>query len=467
MHKSVTVLGIIFVALLLVAPAPVEAQQEGFHEAFDDPTLPGWERSREVVVADGVLRMNPGSFALRAGDWSEIDLSIRIRYTGPGEIWVNYYFRDEAKYGVALTDHLLFLERAQRGSPREMGHAEGAPVQAGSWMNLRVVVAGGQHEIYLNDQLQISATDPEPLPTGAVLLQVMGEATAEFDDLNLTGVPGQGPPPGGEEPVPRPQEGAVEEPLPGGEPGMLAPEPREPESMPPAGVESSSAGPKDLIDEFFASQASNVELTTFVVNLVLAAVTSFILGRVYIYWGASLSNRRKFASNFMLMTVTTTFIILVVRSSVALSLGLVGALSIVRFRTAVKEPEELAYLFFAIGLGIGLGDNQRLITLLALAAGILIIGLARLFRKSQSDLNLHLTIASHNPNKIELEQIMEALQAHCSKLRLLRFDENAEVLEASFVVEFRRISNLSKTKAAIRALSDSAEITFLDNRGIW
>lgn len=467
MNKRVTVLGIVLVAALLVTQAPAEAQQEGFREVFDDPTLPGWERSREVVVADGVLRMNPGSFALRVGDWSEIDMSVRVRFSGPGEIWVNYYFRDEAKYGVLLTDRLILLEKAQGGSPSELGHAGDAPVQSGNWMDLRVVVAGGEHQIYLNDELQLSATDPEPLTTGAILLQVMGEATAEFDDLTLTGVPGQGPPPAGAEPPPHPQEGVGEEPRPQGEPGAAAPEPGVPQPAPAAGDEGAGTSPRDLVDEFFASQAGNVELTTFVINLALAAVTSFVLGRVYIHWGSSLSNRRRFASNFMLMTVTTTFIILVVRSSVALSLGLVGALSIVRFRTAVKEPEELAYLFFAIGLGIGLGDNQRLITLLALAAGILVIGLVRLFRKSQSDLNLHLTVASRNPHKVELEQLMDALRAHCSKLKLLRFDENAEVLEASFVVEFRRISNLSQTRAAIRALSDSAEITFLDNRGIW
>ena len=210
-----------------------------------------------------------------------------------------------------------------------------------------------------------------------------------------------------------------------------------------------------------------MELTTFVINLVLAAICAQILSLVYIHWGSSLTNRRKFASNFMLMTVTTTFIILVVRSSVALSLGLVGALSIVRFRTAVKEAEELAYLFFAIGLGIGLGDNQRLITLLALAAGIVIIGLLKLFRKSQADVNLHLTVASHNPNKVELEQIMDALQAHTSKLRLLRFDENLATLEASFLVEFKKMSNLNDARAALKALSDSVEITFLDNKGIW
>jgi uncharacterized membrane protein YhiD involved in acid resistance len=222
-----------------------------------------------------------------------------------------------------------------------------------------------------------------------------------------------------------------------------------------------------LLQEFFASQASNQELLTLTLNLILAALCSYILSLVYIHWGASLANRRKFAANFMLMTITTTFIIMVVRSSVALSLGLVGALSIVRFRTAVKEPEELAYLFFAIGLGIGLGDNQRLITLLALAVGIVIIALTKLARRSQADVNLHLTVASPSPHKIELEQVMDALQAHTSKLKLLRFDENAETLEMSFLVEFKRISNLNKARAALKALSDAVEITFLDNKGIW
>jgi uncharacterized membrane protein YhiD involved in acid resistance len=145
----------------------------------------------------------------------------------------------------------------------------------------------------------------------------------------------------------------------------------------------------------------------------------------------------------------------------------VGALSIVRFRTAVKEAEELAYLFFAIGLGIGLGDNQRLITLLVLAAGIVLIGLVKLTRRAQADVNLHLTVASHNPNKVELEQIMDVLQAHTSKLKLLRFDESAETLETSFLVEFKRVSNLSQAKTALKSLSDVIEITFLDNKGIW
>ncbi|MBT7782034.1 MAG: DUF4956 domain-containing protein, partial [Anaerolineae bacterium] len=222
-----------------------------------------------------------------------------------------------------------------------------------------------------------------------------------------------------------------------------------------------------LMQEFFSSQATPTDLTTFLINMVLAAIAAFILSLVYIHWGSSLSNRRKFAANFMLMTITTTFIILIVRSSVALSLGLVGALSIVRFRTAVKEPEELAYLFFAIGIGIGLGDNQRLITMLALVIGIIIIGLNRLLHRAEADANLHLSIASQHPAKVELLQIEAVLRNHCSKMKLLRFDETAKILEAGFLVEFREMSQLNVTKQELRALSDQIEITFMDNKGVW
>jgi hypothetical protein len=188
---------------------------------------------------------------------------------------------------------------------------------------------------------------------------------------------------------------------------------------------------------------------------------------VYTHWGASLSNRRKFAANFLLMTVTTTFIIMVVRSSVALSLGLVGALSIVRFRAAVKEPEELAYLFFALGIGIGLGDNQRLITLVAMAAGITLLGLRYLLRKPNADVNMHISIASRAPGDVPLEQLTETLGRICTRLKLVRFDETASAMEAAYLVELRRIEQLSEIRSALKALSPSLEITFMDNKGLW
>jgi hypothetical protein len=458
MYKKLVVWIVAF-AIALLGVAPALAQEDGYKETFDDPSLPEWEHSREVVVTGGVLKLTPGSYALRFGDWTDITLTAKLRFSGEGEVLVGYYMRDEGRYGVLLRESLVTVEREQRGSRTVLGTAEGAPVQQSTWLTLKVVVTGEQHQVYVDEVLQLTATDPEPLEAGAVLLHTMGDVTAEFDDLEVRGRRVEPRPPGGEQP---PEGEPPAEGIPGGEPpaGQATP-------LPSGTGGTDQVTGNGLIDEFFASQASNLELATFVINLALAVACSFILGMVYVHWGASLTNRRKFAANFYLLTITTTFIILVVRSSIALSLGLVGALSIVRFRTAVKEAEELAYLFFAIGLGIGLGDNQRLITLVALAVGILIVGLLRLFRRSQADVNLHLTVASHNPGKIELDQVMDALRPHTAKLKLLRVDETPETLETSFLVEFRRIANLNKARAALKALSEGVEITFLDNKGIW
>ena len=117
------------------------------------------------------------------------------------------------------------------------------------------------------------------------------------------------------------------------------------------------------IPEILINKASEISISLFAFNLILSALLSFILSWVYIRYGRSLSNRRQFSENFFILTMTTMVIITVIKSSLALSLGLVGALSIIRFRTAIKEAEELAYLFLAISIGLGLGANQTKITL--------------------------------------------------------------------------------------------------------
>ena len=193
---------------------------------------------------------------------------------------------------------------------------------------------------------------------------------------------------------------------------------------------------------------------------------SFVLGHIYVRYGSSLSNRKMFARNFLIMTLTTVMIISIVKSSLALSLGLVGALSIVRFRAAIKEPEELSYLFLAIGIGLGFGADQRIVTIIAFFVIATIIIAVRGNSRKQEDQNLYLTVKSNNPNKIELEDIINTLKRHCTGVNLKRFDETEEILEALFLVEFRNFEQLNITKHALQRLNDSLNISLLDNRGL-
>ena len=99
---------------------------------------------------------------------------------------------------------------------------------------------------------------------------------------------------------------------------------------------------EELLDKF----NNTVNLPIFFLNLIVAAVLSLLLRTYYIRFGQTVSNRIKFSSNFLPLALGTFLIITIIKSSIALSLGLVGALSIVRFRAAIKDPEELIFLFW-------------------------------------------------------------------------------------------------------------------------
>lgn len=441
----------VIILILFLSIDGVLAQEEPSTETFDDASLPGWERSPEAVVQEGVLQIAPGNFAVKFGEYGDGTVNFKARLNSPGIFFLRYAMTDAGSYALIFFPDVIILEKTIGEQPQELGVYEQA-VAVGEWLNIKVAVSNGKHTVFLDEQQIIQATDETPLQSGGIGFMVEGDAAVDFDDFALSATIVDGPP--------HAEESAG--PVAGDEIVVPAPE----VTAEPI-AQAAPVSVSDLLTELTSSQANPLELTTFIVNLGLSVVLSYILSRVYVHWGSSLSNRRRFAANFILITVTTTFIILVVRSSVALSLGLVGALSIVRFRAAIKEPEELAYLFFAISIGIGLGDNQRLITVLAMVAAIIVLGVMRLFRGRQADFNLHVTVASQGPVKVELETIMEALAPHCSQIRLMRFDDSGAALESSFLVEFRSMDKLTAAKAALRNLSDALEITFLDNKGIW
>ena len=93
----------------------------------------------------------------------------------------------------------------------------------------------------------------------------------------------------------------------------------------------------------------DISLTNLVISLLTSIVCAYVIKIVYLKYAKTLNNKENFSDVFILLSITTTIVITVVKFSLALSLGLVGALSIVRFRAAIKEPEELVYLDLRLG----------------------------------------------------------------------------------------------------------------------
>ena len=157
-------------------------------------------------------------------------------------------------------------------------------------------------------------------------------------------------------------------------------------------------------------------------------------------------------------------IISIVKSSLALSLGLVGALSIVRFRTAIKEPEELAYLFLTIAIGLGFGANQWLVTVAAFAIIVPVLWIKHQFSRTGSSTNLFLTVRT--PKGVNLTDITDSFKDECQALDLKRFDMTEDGMEISYLVHFSDYQALENARSALESRGPSVSISFVAADGI-
>jgi len=111
----------------------------------------------------------------------------------------------------------------------------------------------------------------------------------------------------------------------------------------------------DIFKSDFLNKVTGFSLIDSVVGLVTAFVIGMYIYAIYRRTYGGVMYSRPFNVALVALTMLTTFVILAVTSDVVLSLGMVGALSIVRFRTAIKDPMDLVFLFWAIGCGIVVG----------------------------------------------------------------------------------------------------------------
>jgi len=122
---------------------------------------------------------------------------------------------------------------------------------------------------------------------------------------------------------------------------------------------------KQNLQNFFLNSNIEINFGNFFIALLLSLLLSLIVKITYLKVGRALNDKDYFSDTFIPLAIITTLVITVVKFSLALSLGLVGALSIVRFRAAIKEPEELVYLFFVIAIGLANGANQFLLSIIS------------------------------------------------------------------------------------------------------
>ena len=216
---------------------------------------------------------------------------------------------------------------------------------------------------------------------------------------------------------------------------------------------------KTDLENFFFNSNIEIDFLNFFYAILLSLVLSFLVKLTYVKVGKSLNDKSYFSDTFIPLALITTLVITVIKFSLALSLGLVGALSIVRFRAAIKEPEELVYLFFVISIGLSNGANQFLLSIFATLVILSFLFGRHLFenkfrRNVQYNLDsniLNINILNNNEKKID--DIIKIIKERVDYLKLK--SANIEENTSSYIFWYNLDDkNINTFLNDIKSLSD-------------
>lgn len=225
----------------------------------------------------------------------------------------------------------------------------------------------------------------------------------------------------------------------------------------------------DLLNQLNFDSGETFSLANYIINIILCAILLYMLSIIYVKRGRSLSNRHQLSKVLILVGVTTFIIISIVKSSLALSLGLVGALSIIRFRTAIKEPEELAYFFMAISIGLGFGADQLVPTVVGAIVLFLIIYLASR-TKTKNIISQNLLVSLNETNDKDRKEIQaritDIIVNNSTRTELIRSNVDENSLDYNFLVVLKNFNSVNQITDELTTLDQTISITFIDSQNM-
>jgi len=227
--------------------------------------------------------------------------------------------------------------------------------------------------------------------------------------------------------------------------------------------------PKDIRSMFFPY--ASIQLLALLMNLLIGFVIASLIGLHFRKYASAFCNRQDFSRLFPLLVLSVILIITVVKASLALALGLVGALSIVRFRTPIKEPEELLYLFLNIAVAVALGAGQTLAAILACIVTLILVTLVKKRDDNstpESGLFLSLNHICEDGYQVAtlVTKLKSILQQHVDRIELRRIDVSNTQFDATFFVAVSNEQQIDQFISALNEEFSGINVSLLEQHNI-
>jgi len=228
---------------------------------------------------------------------------------------------------------------------------------------------------------------------------------------------------------------------------------------------------KDILNKLLNSSVninlSNLEIDKFLFLLILSLLSSFIISFLYIIFYKNRSTGSRIYMAFPLLGISITAIFICIQFSLPLSLGLLGSLSIVRFRTPIKEPEEIGFLMLLISSSIACATFSLYFLAIILLVGLLGLVMIRyapnLFKGVNNDgiIVIHLTQKQYEKSFMSLSELLKKRFKY-GKVDSITNQESFVVVSFSFVLQ--KNDNIILIQNDVKSILPDCQMNVFFNR---
>ncbi len=217
---------------------------------------------------------------------------------------------------------------------------------------------------------------------------------------------------------------------------------------------------KKEIFKYLIESNSSMALEQIILSMCMALVLGLFMYFIYKKTFTGIVYSKNFNSTLVLVAIITTMVMTIIGGNLALSLGMVGSLSIIRFRTAIKEPRDIAFMFWAIAIGLACGSEMYVV---AIVGSIVIAIVLFCFKFDIYDNKAYLVVIKGK--KLDNKAVNEALNKGTKRWKV-RMQNTSDVYEeATYEVTLGKKDNYSDLISNIKAISNVEAVNIVAYTG--
>lgn len=209
----------------------------------------------------------------------------------------------------------------------------------------------------------------------------------------------------------------------------------------------------DNIKEIFIKLAdfiglSDLDLANILFSLLLAIAVAFIISQIYKYTHRGLNYELAFMSTLVVLAPIIAVVMLFIRGDLVLSLGLIGSISIIRFRTPIKDTRDMVFIFWVIAVGLGSGTFNWNIVILSTIVISLVMFLLHFARYGQSNATDYVLVVTGSKT-LKNSEVSQILKEYAKEIRVRSQETEGDYWEIIFEVQLKDM-----TEATVQDLHD-------------